>query len=65
LGGNLYRFTASVCDAVEMLPWIRTFIGRISALRCDNSDVEKTFYEDLKAMENMYGVDEADKDVIL
>jgi hypothetical protein len=62
LGDNMYRFSADVCDATEMLPWIRTFIGRIVALRCDNSYVEETFYGDLKEMERMYG---ADEDVVL
>jgi predicted DNA-binding transcriptional regulator YafY len=62
LGDSLYLFTADVCDAAEMLPWIRTFIGRISDLRCSNKYVEETFYEDLKAMEHMYGVD---ADVVL
>ena len=65
LGDHLYRFTADVCDATEMLPWIRTFIGRISAFRCDNSNVEETFHKDLYEMEHMYGVGEADKNVIL
>jgi DNA-binding transcriptional ArsR family regulator len=56
-GQNVYRFSADVKDATEMLPWIRTFVGRIVALRCDNDYVTKTFHEDIKAMEKMYGVD--------
>ena len=58
LGGHLYRFAADVYDAVEMLPWIRTFIGRISALRCDNDNVTETFYKDLNEMDCMYGVND-------
>jgi len=58
LGGELYRFTADICDAVEMIPWIRTFIGRIVTLRCNNKNVEEIFYEDLKTLFHMYGVDE-------
>ena len=62
LEDQLYRFAADVCCATEMLPWIRTFIGRISSLRCDNRYVEEIFYEDLKSMERIYGMDE---DVVL
>ncbi|MCQ4637712.1 WYL domain-containing protein [Anaerovorax odorimutans] len=50
-----YRFTADVYDATEMLPWLRTFIGRIIKLECSNSYVTETFYSDLRQMEEMYG----------
>lgn len=52
--GN-WRFEADVLDAMEMLPWIRTFIGRIVSLRCTDPEVEKRFYEDLAAMKKLYG----------
>lgn len=52
--GN-WRFEADVSDAVEMLPWIRTFTGRIVSLRCTDPEVEKRFYEDLAAMKKLYG----------
>jgi DNA-binding transcriptional ArsR family regulator len=58
LGNYLYRFTADIYDAVEMLPWIRTFIGRIENLRCSNKYVEDTFYTDIRALKRMYGVSE-------
>ena len=48
---------ADVYDASEMLPWIRTFIGRIVNLQCSNQFVVNTFYEDLQRMEAMYGGD--------
>lgn len=50
-----YRFTADVYDAMEMLPWIRTFIGRIITLTCSNQAVTGTFYADLAEMRAMYG----------
>jgi DNA-binding transcriptional ArsR family regulator len=56
-GGHVYRFSADVKDAAEMIPWIRTFIGRIVDLRCSSGAVVKTFREDIKAMETMYGTD--------
>lgn len=52
--GN-WRFEANVLDAMEMLPWIRTFIGRIVSLRCTNPEVQQRFYEDLEAMKKLYG----------
>ncbi|MBQ8263478.1 MAG: WYL domain-containing protein [Oscillospiraceae bacterium] len=49
------RFVADVYDAAEMLPWIRTFIGRISELKCSSAYVEQRFREDLRSMNEMYG----------
>lgn len=51
-------FTADVYDAAEMLPWLRTFIGRIERLRCTNQHVMDTFYGDLAAMARLYGGEE-------
>lgn len=50
-----YRFTADVYDATEMLPWIRTFIGRIISFECSNEFTKQRFYEDLNAMKALYG----------
>lgn len=52
------RFTVDVYDASEMLPWLRTFIGRIVDLKCSSQFVVDTFYEDLKCMNAMYGGDD-------
>ena len=49
------RFTADVYDASELLPWLRTFIGRIVELKCSNQMVTDTFYEDLRRMSALYG----------
>ena len=51
------KFIADVYDASEMLPWLRTFIGRITDLQCSSQFVVQTFYEDLKKMKSMYGGD--------
>jgi hypothetical protein len=56
---HTYRFVADVFDAVEMLPWIRTFIGRIARLESSNQYVVNTFYQDFEAMCCMYGDDDA------
>ena len=51
------KFVADVYDASEMLPWLRTFIGRIIDLQCSSQFVLTTFYEDLNRMNTMYGGD--------
>ena len=50
-----WRYTAEVSDALEMLPWIRTFTGRITALKCDDPQVTERFYADITALAEMYG----------
>jgi len=50
-----WRFSADVYDATELLPWIRTFIGRVEKLECSNPYVTETFQRDLDEMLSMYG----------
>ncbi|MBR3785388.1 MAG: WYL domain-containing protein [Firmicutes bacterium] len=58
LGNHQYKYAVDVYDTGEMLPWIRTFIGRIVSLRCTNKVIEKQFYDDLEQMYAMYGGDD-------
>ena len=53
---NTYRYEIQVFDCNEMLPWIRTFTGRILTLECTAKSVEKRFYEDLENMYHMYKI---------
>ena len=53
---NLYRFSADVFDCWEMLPWIRSYICRITRIEFSDKEVEKTFKEDLNMMYEMYGI---------
>lgn len=55
LDKHTYLYQADVYDALEMLPWIRTFIGRILKLECSNAAVLERYYRDLDAMANLYG----------
>ncbi len=50
-----HKFIADVYDAAEMLPWIRTYIGYIKKLESNNEYLVKSFYEDLKRMNQIYG----------
>ena len=49
------RFTADVYESNELLPWIRTFTGRIIRFSSSNPAVTRRFYRDLNAMNRIYG----------
>ncbi len=55
LDGIHWRYEAEVYDAREMLPWLRTFLGRIQRFSCSNPEVEETFRQDLEEMYRLYG----------
>ena len=63
-GENLYRFIIDVYDATEMLPWLRTFTGRIEELSCTNPEVEKVFFDDMQVMYDMYLEDGGESDAV-
>lgn len=50
------RFSAEVYNINEMLPWIRTFLCRITELHFSDQVLEEKFRRDLNAMYAMYGV---------
>ena len=54
---NTWRYTAEVFDTQEILPWIRTFISRITRMNFSNRTAENKFKNDLRAMYRMYGLD--------
>lgn len=51
------RFIADVFDTNEMLPWIRTFLSRITRMSLSNRTAENKFKADLQAMYHLYGLD--------
>ena len=55
LDKNSSKFTADVYDASEMVPWIRTFICRITDIRFSNKELEAQFKNDIKKMYVLYG----------
>ena len=57
LSENSSRFSADVYDTMEMLPWIRTFICRITCFECSNKETETRFRNDLLTMYQMYGLE--------
>ena len=50
-----WKFSADVLDALEMLPWLRTFTGRITQLQCTNRLVTDRFWSDFSDLMKMYG----------
>ncbi len=52
------KFTAEVFDASEMLPWLRTFICRVSEFKSSNKQAERAFWNDLDKMYELYGIKE-------
>lgn len=50
-----WRFSVDVYDTMELLPWIRTFTGRITDFKADNKQVCSRFFDDLEAMSALYG----------
>ena len=57
LGDGRWRFSAEVYDASELMPWVRTFIGRIEKIECSNPEVTARFRDTLREMFEMYGGD--------
>lgn len=57
---HTYRFIADIYDTSEMVPWIRTFICRITELHFSNKAIEKQFKSDIEEMYRMYGVEEVE-----
>lgn len=53
---DTYRFTADVFDAYEMVPWIRSFFGRIKRVKCSNEEVMNQLKVDIVKMAKEYGV---------
>lgn len=56
LDENTSKFTADVYEASELIPWIRTFICRITEIHISNEKLEEQFLEDIKAMYALYGL---------
>ena len=60
IDANTSRFSADVFDASELVPWIRTFICRITDYSFSNKDLEKQFGDDIEEMYRLYGIEGGD-----
>ena len=51
---NLFEYSIDVADTLEMVPWLRTFIGRIIKLEGSENHVISQFKRDIYTMESLY-----------
>lgn len=52
---NTFEYFVEVTDTLEMVPWMRTFIGRIISIEGTEKGVISQFMRDIKTMMSMYG----------
>ena len=57
LDETTWQFSADICDARELMPWVRTFIGRIISLDCTDETFMKDYRNDLRKLAALYGGD--------
>lgn len=52
------RFSADVFDTSELIPWIRSFICRITEIHFSNAELETRFKRDIEEMYRLYGLED-------
>lgn len=57
------HFSADVYDASELIPWIRTFLCRITQIHFSDPRLEAQFKRDIEEMYRLYGLEEGDKEI--
>ncbi|MBR3646418.1 MAG: WYL domain-containing protein [Lachnospiraceae bacterium] len=53
---NIFTYEKEVFDSNEMLPWIRTFIGRIINIECSSPIIQQRILNDLKQTYRKYNL---------
>lgn len=56
IADNTYTYEISVFDGNEMMPWIKTFIGRIISFESNNEGLQTKYQRDLAQMMRMYRI---------
>lgn len=51
---NTFLYSVEVVDATEMVPWLRTLIGRMISFECSNKTIEKNFHNDIYSIYELY-----------
>lgn len=57
-GKDTYTYERTVFDGNEMMPWIKTFTGRILSFESNNDLLRRKFYGDILTMAKLYGIQE-------
>lgn len=60
LDDNTSSFTADVYDSSELIPWIRTFLCRITEIHISNRKLEDQFRKDINMMYALYGLEDGE-----
>lgn len=60
LDDNSAQFDVDVYDPQEIIPWVRTFICRITFFDCTDKYIVRRFYGDIRKMNRMYLGEEED-----
>ena len=60
LDDNNAQFDVDVYDPLEIIPWVRTFICRITFFDCTDKNIVRRFYGDIRKMNRMYLGEEED-----
>lgn len=53
---DTYTYEKEVFDSNEMLPWLRTFTGRILDIECSSPKLKARFLKDMEAMYQLYDI---------
>lgn len=58
LGNNLYRYQNEVYDPSEMIPWIKSFIGRLVSVSIEDEELNERLHKDILSLFEGGEVDE-------
>ena len=58
LAEHTAQFDADIFDPMEIIPWIRSFICRITFFDCSEKSVVQRFYADVRKMNRLYSLEE-------
>ena len=56
IADNIYTYEISVFDGNELMPWIKTFIGRIVSFESNNEYLQTKFQRDMQQMMRIYDI---------
>lgn len=65
IDNGLYKYSADVFDIQEMIPWIRTFIGRIVSIYTSDPFISKKFKRDIFKMADMYDTENQKEKILI
>ena len=51
---DTFKYEADIYSTVELMPWVKTFIGYIVSISCENEYLTERFYRDLEQMAKNY-----------